>query len=65
MRLKMPRQAMRVIPLIHTRVARPALIVERVAALENHAVYAAGTAEDLTPSVEKIRRSCIIGSGSL
>ena len=43
---------MRVIPLIHTRVARPALIVERVAALENHAVYAAGTAKDLTPSVE-------------
>ena len=50
---------MRVVPLLHTRVARSALIVERVAALENHAVYAAGAAEDSSVSACEILRAAL------
>ena len=45
------RQAVRVVPVRHARVGGPALVVERVAALEDHPVDAAGPAEYLAPGV--------------
>ena len=45
------RQAVRVVPRLHARVRRPALVVERVAALEDHPVDAAGAAEHLAAAV--------------
>ncbi len=45
------RQAVRVVPVLHPRVGRPALVVERVAALEDHAVDAARAAEHLAARV--------------
>ena len=44
-------QAVRVVPIGHAGVAGPALVVERVAALEDHAVDAAGAAEDFAAPV--------------
>ena len=44
-------QAVRVVPAAHARVRGPALVVQRVAALEDHPVDAAGTAEHLSPGV--------------
>ena len=44
-------QAVRIVPRAHTRVGGPSLVVERVAALEDHAVDAAGPAENLAASV--------------
>src|SRR4030095_4400398 len=41
------RQAVRVVPGLHARAGGPALVVERVAALEDHAVDAARTTEHL------------------
>ena len=45
------RQAMGVVPVGHARVGRPTLEVQRVAALEDHAVDAARAAEHLAASV--------------
>ncbi len=45
------RQAVGVRPGLHARIGGPALVVERVAALEDHAVDAAAAAEDLAPGV--------------
>ena len=45
------RQAVGVVPGRHARVGRPALVVERVAALEDHPVDAARAAEHLAPGV--------------
>ena len=45
------REAVRVRPVGHAGVSRPALVVERVAALEDHAVDAARTAEQLAARV--------------
>ena len=45
------RQAMGVVPVGHARVGRPSLEVQRVAALEDHAVDAARAAEHLATSV--------------
>ena len=45
------RQAVRVVPRPHPRVGGPALVVERVAALEDLAVDARGAAEDLAARV--------------
>ncbi len=45
------RQAVRVRPRLHARVGRPALVVERVAALEDHPVDRARAAQDLAPRV--------------
>ena len=45
------RQAVRVVPGLHAVVGRPALEVERVAALEDHPVDAAGAAEHLAAGV--------------
>ncbi len=44
-------QAVRVVPALHARVARPALVVERVAALEDHPVDRARAAEHLAARV--------------
>jgi len=44
-------QAMRVVPGFHPRVGAPPLVVERVPPLEDHAVDAAGAAEDLPAGV--------------
>ena len=44
-------QAVRVVPGRHARVGRPALVVERVAALEDHPVDARRAAEDATAGV--------------
>src|SRR5215813_4445048 len=56
------RQAVRVIPRVHTRVSRPALVIQRVATLEDHSVDAARAAEhlpagvvDLAPVHERFR----------
>src|SRR5436190_13292685 len=46
------RQAMRVIPRLHALVCCPPLVVERVAALKNHPVDAARTAQHLASCVE-------------
>ena len=45
------RQAVRVVPVGHAVVGRPALVVQRVAALEDHPVDAARPAEDLAARV--------------
>ena len=45
------RQAVGVVPGLHPGVARPALVVQRVAALEDHAVDRAGPAEHLAARV--------------
>ncbi len=45
------RQAMRIVPRVHARVSRPALVIQRVATLEDHPVDAAGAAEHLPPGV--------------
>lgn len=45
------RQTVRVVPALHARVGGPALVVHGVAALEDHAVDAAGTAQDLAARV--------------
>ena len=45
------RQAVRVVPLLHAGVARPALVVHRVAALEDHPVDGARAAEHLPARV--------------
>ena len=45
------RQAVRVVPVRHARVRGPALVVQRVAPLEDHPVDAAGPAEHLSPGV--------------
>ena len=45
------RQAVGVVPGRHARIGGPALVVERVAALEDLAVDAAAPAEDLAPGV--------------
>ena len=45
------RQAVGVIPGLHARVARPALVVQGVAALEDHPVDAGGAAQDLAAGV--------------
>ncbi len=45
------RQAVGVVPGLHAGVGGPALVVQRVAALEDHAVDAAGAAEHLAPGV--------------
>ncbi len=45
------RQAVRVVPGLHAGVGRPALEVQRVAALEDHPVDAAGAAEQLAAGV--------------
>jgi len=45
------RQAVRVVPGVHALVGGPALVVERVAALEDHAVDGARAAEHLAPCV--------------
>ncbi len=44
-------QAVRVVPVGHAGVGRPALVVQRVAALEDHPVDAARPAQDLAPGV--------------
>ena len=44
-------QAVGVVPLLHPRLGRPALVVHRVAALEDHPVDARGAAEDLAAGV--------------
>ena len=44
-------QAVRVVPGLHARVGRPALVVQRVPALEDHPVDAARTAEHLAAGV--------------
>ena len=44
-------QAVRVVPVLETGLRRPALVVERVAALEDHPVDRARPAEDLAASV--------------
>ena len=44
-------QAVGVVPLLHPGVGGPALVVERVAALEDHPVDARGAAEDLAARV--------------
>src|SRR5215510_14064078 len=41
------RQTARVIPRAHTRISRPALVIQRVATLEDHSVDAARAAEYL------------------
>ena len=60
------RQAVRVVPGLHARVGGPALVVERVAALEDHAVDAARTAEhlaarmrDAPPLHVRLRFACV------
>ena len=45
------RQAVRVVPALHARLGGPALVVERVAALEDHPVDRARPAEDLAARV--------------
>ena len=45
-------QAVEVVPLLHPRLGCPALVVERVAALEDHPVDRAGAAEHLAAGVE-------------
>ena len=45
------RQAVCVVPVGHARVRRPALVVQRIAALEDHPVDAARPAQDLPPGV--------------
>ena len=45
------RKAVGVVPRLHPRVGRPTLIVQRVAALEDHAVDAARTTENLAAAV--------------
>ncbi len=45
------RQAVRVVPRLHARIRRPPLVVHRVAALEDHAVDAARSAEHLAAGV--------------
>ena len=45
-------QAVEVVPLLHPRLGAPALVVERVAALEDHPVDRAGAAEHLAAGVE-------------
>ena len=44
-------QAVGVVPVLHAGVAGPSLVVERVAALENHAVDAAGAAQDFAATM--------------
>ncbi|MDX6283180.1 MAG: choline dehydrogenase, partial [Kribbellaceae bacterium] len=46
------RQAAEIVPVLHARLGSPALEVERVAALKDHSVDAAGPAQDLAASVE-------------
>ena len=48
------RQAVQVVPGLHARVGGPALVVHRVAALEDHPVDAAGAAEHLAAGVEDL-----------
>ncbi|CAB4885518.1 unannotated protein [freshwater metagenome] len=45
------RQAVRVVPVAHARVGRPPLEVQGIAPLEDHAVDAARSAEQLAPAV--------------
>ena len=48
------RQAVEVVPLLHPRLGAPALVVQRVAALEDHPVDRAGPAEHLAAGVEDL-----------
>ena len=48
------RQAVQVVPRLHARVRGPPLVVHRVAALEDHPVDAAGSAEHLAAGVEDL-----------
>ena len=45
------RQAVQVVPRLHARLGGPALVVQRVATLEDHPVDAAGATEHLAPGV--------------